>query len=67
MIKVLIFVVVIYLVYKFFFNKKRDKTKENDQIEDVMMACPTCGTYISKDEAILSNGKYFCSEKCLKG
>ncbi|MDD2699130.1 MAG: PP0621 family protein [Arcobacteraceae bacterium] len=64
--KVLVFGVVAYLVYKFFFNKKNKIGKdENEKIEDVMTPCPTCGTYISKDEAILSNGKYFCSQKCL--
>jgi len=65
--KILIFGVVAYLVYKFFFNKKNKIEKdEQDKIEDVMTPCPKCGTYISKDEAILSNGKYFCSQECLK-
>jgi len=67
--KVLVFGVVAYLVYSMFFKKNREKNvKEHngEYIEDTMDACPTCGTYISKDEAILSNGKYFCSQECLK-
>lgn len=62
--KVLIFGVVAFLIYKFFIAKKK-KEDNSEMIEDTMTACPTCGTYISKDEAILSNGKYFCSQKCL--
>jgi len=47
----------------------RDKNKPDDkydQITDTMVECPTCGTYVAKDEAILSSGKYFCSKGCLK-
>ena len=62
--KILAFGIVVYLIYKFFIAKK-GKNGDNEMIEDTMVACPTCGTYISKDEAILSNGKYFCSQKCL--
>lgn len=66
--KIIIFGVVAYFVYAMFFKKNREKNvKDNngEYIEDTMDACPKCGTYISKDEAILSNGKYFCSKKCL--
>lgn len=64
--KILIFAVVAFLIYKFFFNKKNkiegDDTK---QIEEELVSCPTCGMYLSKDDAILSSGKHYCSEKCL--
>ena len=66
MIKILILGVVIYFVYKFFFNKKRSIDGDTKQLEEELVDCPTCGTYISKDEAILSNGKYYCSKKCLQ-
>jgi len=68
--KFLVFVAVIYFVYRFFFKKSREGNLKNknkdDEITDTMVECPTCGTYVSKDEAILSNGKYFCSRECLK-
>ncbi len=64
-VKILIFIVVAYLVYKFFFNKKKQINDETKQIEEELISCPTCGTYLSKDEAILSSGKYYCSEHCL--
>ncbi len=63
--KILIFVVVAYLVYNFFMNKKKQTNDEAKQIEEELISCPSCGMYISKDEAILSNGKYFCSKECL--
>lgn len=69
--KFLAFVSVIFLVYILFFKKNREanlKNKRDDKYEeitDTMVECPKCGTYVSKDEAILSNGKYYCSRECL--
>jgi uncharacterized protein len=71
--KILAVVVVLTLVYLVFFKKNRESeiSKKNqrddkyDQITDTMVECPSCGTYVSKDEAILSNGKYYCSKGCL--
>lgn len=68
--KILALLAVLFLVYIIFFKKNRENinsTKKNDDVlEDIMEECPTCGTYVSKNEAILSNGKYFCSKECLK-
>ena len=68
--KLLALMVVIFLVYIVFFKKKRELDKKNndkyEEITDTLVECPKCGTYVSKDEAILSNGKYFCSSECLK-
>jgi uncharacterized protein len=68
-IKVLILGVVLFAVYLIFFKKNREKDiknmKKHDEITDTMVECPKCGTYTSKDDAILSNGKYFCSKECL--
>jgi uncharacterized protein len=68
--KFLAFAAVLFLVYIIFFKKNRESNIKNqdkyDQITDTMVECPKCSTYVSKDEAILSNGKYFCSKECLK-
>lgn len=68
--KLLAFIAVLILVYMVFFKKNREKDiakkDKYDQITDTMVECPTCGTYISKDEAVLSSGKYYCSKGCLK-
>lgn len=71
--KVLAVAVVLFLVYIVFFKKNREaaikekKDKKYEQITDTMVECPKCGTYVSKDEAILSNGRYYCSKECLRG
>jgi len=65
--KILTLGLVIFLVYIVFFKKNREEQinkKDNKDIE-TMSECPTCGTFIAKDEAILSNGKYYCSKECL--
>jgi uncharacterized protein len=68
--KIIAIVAVLLLVYMLFFknNRQKDVKKDDtpDQLEDVMVECPTCSTYVSKDEAILSNGKYYCSSNCLR-
>lgn len=58
---------VLFLIYIVLFKKDREKNvkKEDEKIEDVMVECPSCNTFVSKKEAILSNGKYFCSKDCL--
>ena len=67
--KILAVSAVLLLVYMVFFKKSREKNIKKDdkydQITDTLEACPKCGTYVSKDDAILSNGKYYCSEDCL--
>jgi len=66
--KILAVAVVLFLIYIVLFKKDREKSvikKEDDKIEDIMVECPTCSTFVSKKEAILSNGQYFCSKECL--
>ncbi|MCK9337440.1 MAG: hypothetical protein M0P43_06390 [Arcobacteraceae bacterium] len=68
--KVLVFIFILVLVYLVFFRKKRisnNSTNNNkkDEIADTLIECNTCGIYITKDESILSNGKYFCSKECM--
>lgn len=66
--KLLAIAVVLFLVYIFLFKKNREKEvkkEDKEKIEDVMVECPNCSTFVSKKEAILSNGRYFCSKECL--
>ena len=68
LIKAVVFLVLIFLVYILFFKKTREdniKKDKRDEISDTMVECPTCNIFVSKNEAILSNGKYFCSQECL--
>jgi uncharacterized protein len=67
--KILAVVVMAFLVYILFFKKNREKelfAKKNEKITDEMMECPTCKTYVSQKEALLSNGKFYCSKECLE-
>lgn len=60
--------VVLFLIYIVLFKKGREKSvtkKEDEKIEDIMVECPTCSTFVSKKEAVLSNGKFFCTKDCL--
>ncbi|RXJ88295.1 hypothetical protein CRV01_12820 [Arcobacter sp. CECT 8983] len=68
--KILAVAVVLFLIYIVLFKKDREKqvNKDNrikEKIEDIMVECPTCSTYVSKKEAILSNGNFYCSKECL--
>jgi len=68
LLKFLVFVAILALVYLVFFKKNREKdiNDKYDQITDTLVECPTCGTFVAKDDAVLSNGKYFCSKGCLQ-
>lgn len=65
--KFLAVAVVLFLVYIVLFKKDREKDvkKDEEKIEDIMVECPTCNTFVSKKEAILSNAQYYCSKDCL--
>jgi uncharacterized protein len=67
--KIVAVIVIIFLIYILFFKKSREKelfAKKNEKITDEMMECPTCKTYVSQKEALLSNGKFYCSKECLE-
>ncbi len=65
--KIIAIAVVLFLIYIILFKKDREKNvkKEEEKIEDIMVECPTCSIFVSKKEAVLSNGYYFCSKECL--
>ncbi len=73
MLKYLLVIAVIAFIYYVFIkkkpavtnkeNKKENKTKDSNE----MVQCSKCDIYCELDDAILSNGKYYCSNECLKG
>jgi len=71
--KALLVGAVIYIVYIMFFKQKAVKTtqtekkSQNKQQADEMVECTTCGVYVEISEAILSSGKYYCSQECIDG
>jgi len=69
--KLLLLIAVIGVVYFVFFKKesvvtKPKKGKKTQGVEE-LVKCSSCGVYCEINEAILSNGKYYCSQECLKG
>ncbi len=70
MLKYLLVIGVIAFVYYFFIKKKpiqtTTRTQETTTQSDEMVQCQTCEVYCEISEAILSNGKYYCSQECLK-
>jgi uncharacterized protein len=66
--KLLAALFVLFLIYLIFFKKSREQqVKQNSKElnEEIMIECPTCKTFMSKQDAILSNGRYYCSKECL--
>ncbi|MBL3520048.1 hypothetical protein H0A43_06145 [Arcobacter lanthieri] len=66
--KLLGLIIVGFLIYIIFFKKSRksDIKKDDKLISDEMVECPTCKTFVSQKEAIVSNGKFYCSKDCLE-
>jgi uncharacterized protein len=72
--KLLLLIAVVAAVYLLFFKSKplkksspkEEKPAKGKGTGDEMVACATCGTYVALDDAIISNGKYYCSPECLQ-
>ncbi len=64
-IKLLVLGVVLYGVYFIFFKKPNMLKGKHDDSETVV-ECEECGVYISTKEAILKDGKQYCSKECAK-
>ena len=66
-IKLIILAVVLYGVY-FIFFKKPDMLKAKEKFDDseTVVECSECGVYISAKEAIIKDGKQYCSNECTR-
>ncbi len=68
MIKYIIAAVIIYLIYIYLFRSKRGNVVSEDDKKSsskTMVECNTCSVFISSDEAVIKDGKYYCSKKCM--
>lgn len=45
--------------------QKREESKKS-KFPTAMIECPECGAYFPEDEAVLGEGKAYCSERCCK-
>ena len=65
--KFLIFAVIMFIIYTLFFKKSEQKqkpAKKREEDGEVMVECSKCSTFVSKDEAIIKNGQFYCSKEC---
>ena len=64
MIKLIILAVVIFLGFSLF-KKFRKPASHTDQQPSTnkMVACSVCKTHIPENEAIIHNGKFYCSKE----
>ncbi|MBE8190536.1 MAG: hypothetical protein HAW58_06805 [Candidatus Thioglobus sp.] len=67
MIKLIIIVLVIWLSFSLLkkFRKTAAVKKSKNQTSAKMLACSVCKTHIPENEAIIQNGKIYCSKACL--
>jgi len=67
MLKLLLLIGVLTAVYFLFFKKKSiSSSPKKDSQEDAMIPCAECGTYVQLKEALMKDGKYFCSKECME-
>lgn len=66
MIKWLLVIAVLVAFYFIVVKKMLQKSKNDSKKgkEEIMLECKKCGTYISDKEAIIKDGKHFCSKNC---
>jgi len=68
--KLLVFGVVIFIVYTLFFKNGRGKVeqpkkrKDKKIDSDTMVECAKCSVFVSESEAIIKDGKFYCSKEC---
>jgi uncharacterized protein len=69
--KALLLIGIFFLIYIMFFKKSnnevkttRKKSKKPTPKGDIMMECAKCEVFVSEDEAIIKDGKFYCSKKC---
>ena len=62
--KLLLLAAVGYTIYFLFFKKGGLSYKKDSEDSETMVECAACETYISVNDAIVKEGKYYCSKEC---
>ena len=47
-------------------ERKKAVEGKKSRLTSPMIECPECGTYFPEEEAVLGDGKAYCSERCRK-
>ena len=73
--RILFWVILIVAIYAAFVFARSRRSKEGvhkqvggkkSKFPTAMIECPECGAYFPEDEAVLGDGKAYCSERCRK-
>lgn len=72
LIKVLILIIIFLIIYIAFFKQstkvkskpKTNKTNHKSVSGEILMECNECQTFVAQDDAIIKDGKYYCSKEC---
>ncbi len=67
--KILILIIVIFGIYYIISNRNKNKKKQHSKDThkisgETMVECSKCSVFVSANEAIIKDGKYFCSKEC---
>ena len=72
--KLLIFALIVFIVYTLFFktsrgdvqykNKTKSRKRDNKNDSDTMVECAKCSVFVSEKDAIIKDGKFYCSKEC---
>jgi len=75
--KIVAFLAILFMIYLLFFRKKnpnvsdkkesdKKQNKKERELEEVMVGCEVCDTFISTKDAIIKDGKFYCSKECAR-
>lgn len=48
----------------FFKTSKKEKKEKKNIDGDTMVECSNCSVFVSQSEAIIKDGKFYCSKEC---
>ena len=68
MLKFIILVGILYGIYYLFFRKpviSAGKKSDIKKDSETMVECKECKAFVSVNEALIVDGKYFCSKECV--
>jgi uncharacterized protein len=71
MIKIIVVIAILFIIYIAFFKKKaiqeeKKSSKKKSDSGDIMIECSECSTFVSENDAIIKDGKFFCTKECAK-
>lgn len=63
--KIVVLAILLLIVYFIFFKKRGVSKEEQKRLESTMVECDACSVFVSTDEALIKDGKFYCSKECL--